>query len=297
MVRATNKQKGRTSWLAPEKAAVTNLYYGRVILDSGDAPLEFSTGTHETGLVCLNGRAAVEAAGKRFELGRYDALYVPRDSAVRVAPSDAGCDLAEVSAPVTGQYPLQFVSFAGVRKPIRPCISWPAGRPTQRDLNILIGKNVQAGRIVAGVTFSKPGNWTSWPPHEHAAMLEEAYLYIDMPAPAWGLQLVYTDPLEPELVVAVREGDVVVMPAGYHPNVAAPGSTHRFHVDDGGVSRSGGPPVRRGQRAAGVRGRRVRVGSRTREEVSVARRIAVRTLALAAAAGFLEVGSNGSPAA
>ncbi|MGA2149463.1 MAG: 5-deoxy-glucuronate isomerase, partial [Bryobacteraceae bacterium] len=167
MVRATNKQKGRTRWLVPEKAAVRYLHYGRIILDSGDAPLEFSTGTHETGLICLGGRAAVEVAAKRFELGRYDALYVPRESAVRVTPAEAGCDLAEISAPVTGQYPLQFVSFADVRG--NPTLHFLAGGPsTERDLNILIGKNVEAGRIVAGVTFSKPGNWTSWPPHEHA---------------------------------------------------------------------------------------------------------------------------------
>jgi 5-deoxy-glucuronate isomerase len=227
VVRATNKQKGRTSWLAPEKAAVTNLHYGRIILDSGDAPLEFSTGTHETGLICLNGSAAVEVEAKRFDLGRYDALYVPRDSAVRVTPASAGCDLAEVSAPVTGQYPLQFVSFADVLRD--PTLHFLTGGPNdQRELHILIGKNVQAGRIVTGVTFTKPGNWASWPPHEHATMLEEAYLYIDMPAPSWGLQLVYTDPLEPELVVAVREGDVVAMPVGYHPNVAAPGSSIGF---------------------------------------------------------------------
>jgi 5-deoxy-glucuronate isomerase len=227
VVRGTNKQKGRTRWLAPEKAAVTHLYYGRIILYSGDLPLEFSTGTHETGLICLEGRAAVEVAGKRFEMGRYDALYVPRDSVVLVTPAGAGCDLAEVSAPVTGQYPLQFVSFADVRG--NPTLHFMAGAPPcERDLNILIGKNVEAGRIVVGVTFSKPGGWTSWPPHEHAAMLEEAYLYIDMPAPSWGLQLVYTNPLEPELVAAVREGDVVVMPAGYHPNVAAPGGTIGF---------------------------------------------------------------------
>jgi 5-deoxy-glucuronate isomerase len=62
-----------------------------------------------------------------------------------------------------------------------------AGKETnQREVNILIGKNVEAGRIMAGITFSAPGNWTSWPPHEHAAMLEEAYLYIDMPAPSFG---------------------------------------------------------------------------------------------------------------
>ena len=102
------------------------------------------------------------------------------------------------------------------------------GPSARRDLNILIGKNVEAGRIMAGVTFSDPGNWTSWPPHEHAAMLEEAYLYIDMPAPAFGLQLVYTDANEPEIATIVREGDVVLMPQGYHPNVAAPGGSINF---------------------------------------------------------------------
>ena len=93
---------------------------------------------------------------------------------------------------------------------------------------MLIGKNVEAGRIMAGVTFSEQGNWTSWPPHEHAAMLEEAYLYIDMPAPSFGIQLVYTNPREPELATIVREGDVVMMPQGYHPNVAAPGGAINF---------------------------------------------------------------------
>jgi 5-deoxy-glucuronate isomerase len=98
----------------------------------------------------------------------------------------------------------------------------------ERDLNILIGKNVEAGRIMAGVTFSRPGNWTSWPPHEHARMLEEAYLYIDMPAPGWGIQLVYNDPSQPELVAVVREGDCVLMPQGFHPNVSAPGGQINF---------------------------------------------------------------------
>ena len=128
---------------------------------------------------------------------------------------------------MSGKYPVQFVSYKKVRQD--PTLHFTAGgESTTRDLNIVIGKNVEAGRIVAGVTFSQPGNWTSWPPHEHAAMLEEAYLYIDMPDPAWGIQLVYTDRKNPELVVVVREGDCVVMPAGYHPNVAAPGGSIGF---------------------------------------------------------------------
>ena len=59
-------------------------------------------------------------------------------------------------------------------------------------------------------------------------MLEEAYLYIDMPPPSFGVQLVYTDTREPEVATIVREGDVVLMPAGYHPNVAAPGGSINF---------------------------------------------------------------------
>ena len=135
-----------------------------------------------------------------------------------------------------------------------PGLHFDAGGPSaKRDLNVLIGKNVQAGRIMAGVTFSEPGNWTSWPPHEHAAMLEEAYLYIDMPAPAFGVQLVYTNAREPEVATIVREGDVVLMPQGYHPNVAAPGGSINFLWMMAADPRRRRPPVRRGQRPARLR--------------------------------------------
>jgi 5-deoxy-glucuronate isomerase len=79
-----------------------------------------------------------------------------------------------------------------------------------------------------GFTKSLPGNWTSWPPHEHTELLEEVYVYFDMPAPAFGIQLVYTEPEKPEFVSIVRDGDAVLMPAGYHPNVAAPGHGINF---------------------------------------------------------------------
>jgi 5-deoxy-glucuronate isomerase len=205
-----------------------NLHYGRVTLDAGDEAVSFETGTHETALVCLKGEAEVSAGGESFRLGQYDALYVPRDSRVEVRGADGGaCDLAELSAPVEGSYPLQLVRFAEVRE--NPKLHLIAGEaPNQRDMNVLIGSNVRAGRILTGVTFSRPGNWTSWPPHEHSSMLEEAYLYIDMPEPSFGIQLVYTDPSNPELVQVVREGDVVLMPKGYHPNVAAPGGQINF---------------------------------------------------------------------
>lgn len=226
VVKGTHKTRGRTNFIAPDTTASRNLFYGRIVLDSGDSPIQFQNDSHETGLICLNGSGRITAERQIVDMRQYDALYIPRDSNIRIE-TDSSIDLAEVSAPVENRYPLQFVEFAEVRKD--PSLHFIAGQPpTERDLNILIGKNVDAGRIMAGVTFSADGNWTSFPPHEHQNMLEEAYLYIDMPSPQWGIQLVYTNLEEPELLQVVHEGDVVLMPQGYHPNVAAPGGSINF---------------------------------------------------------------------
>lgn len=224
----THEGKGRRTAVKPGPTAARYLHYGRITLDAGDAPITFNSEQHEAGLICLNGKATVRANGESFELDRYDAVYVPRDSEIEVGSSGpSGCDLAEVSAPVEKRYPLKFVSYKEVRE--NPRLHLIAGKPpAERDLNVLIGANVEAGRIMAGVTFSTPGNWTSWPPHEHSKLLEEAYLFIDMPSPSFGVQFVYTDPQKPELVQVVREGDCVLMPQGYHPNVAAPGGQINF---------------------------------------------------------------------
>jgi 5-deoxy-glucuronate isomerase len=227
VVRATDSQRGRTRSIAPGVTAARYLHYGRIRLDASDAPVRVDPGTLETGLVCLKGEARVEVGGASFNMKPYDALYVPRAMPFEAAPGPPGCDLAEIAAPVEGTHPVQFVPFAEVQRD--PGLHFRTGGPsTERVINILLGKNVQAGRIVAGVTFSEPGHWTSWPPHEHSHMLEEAYLYVNMPAPAFGIQLVYSDPVAPELMTIVREGDVVLMPQGYHPNVAAPGCSIGF---------------------------------------------------------------------
>jgi 5-deoxy-glucuronate isomerase len=226
VVRNTAARKGRTESLTPGPTAARHLHYGRIILDPSSR-LSFETGERETGLVCLKGSATVRAGGTVNVLSHFDALYVPRDAQIEIESGGSGCDLAEIAAPVTSRHPVQFVSYQAVQND--PGLHFKAGTPpTERVLNILLGKNVQASRIMAGVTFSSPGNWTSWPPHEHAAMLEEAYLYVDMPDPAFGVQLVYTDAHAPELAVVVREGDCVLMPEGYHPNVAAPGGAINF---------------------------------------------------------------------
>lgn len=223
--RGTNRQKGRHHAVTPENSSMKHLVYGRIILDDETPQVAFSTGTYETGLICLAGGCTIKANGETQRIEHRDSIYIPRDTEVEIE-TGGHVDLVECSAEVEGKYPLQVVRYSDVERD--PALKFQAGGPsTTRTINIALGKNVQAGRIVAGFTSSEPGHWTSWPPHEHAAMLEELYVYYDMPAPAFGVQFVYTNPDEPEFVGVVRDGDAVVMPKGFHPNVSVPG--HRIN--------------------------------------------------------------------
>jgi len=222
--RKTNAHIGRRLAVTPANSTMRHLSYGRIILNSSKPQVSFSNGEQETGLICLSGNGVVKTGGKDFELGQFDAIYISRDSTIEVS-TKSSVDFAEFSADVKGKYPLKIVRYAEVSRD--PAMKFAAGSPgSRRELNVLIANNVEAGRLLAGFTFSEPGNWTSWPPHEHAKMLEEMYVYFDMPEPAYGLQLVYNDTQYPELVIPVRDGDAVLMPSGYHPNVAVPG--HRI---------------------------------------------------------------------
>jgi 5-deoxy-glucuronate isomerase len=226
MFSGTTAHRGRAISVSPNNSSLEHLHYGRILLGPGDGPVTFETGTRETALLVMRGACTLSVNGERYDLGLHDAVYVPRGRTVEVTATQE-LDVVECSAEVTGDYPLQVVRYADISAD--PKLKFRAGGDaTSRDLNIVIGDNVRAGRLLAGFTRSQPGNWTSWPPHEHTKMLEELYVYFDMPAPGFGVQLVYTSPDNPEFVGIVRDGDAVLMPAGYHPNVAAPGHSINF---------------------------------------------------------------------
>ena len=223
--RGTNSHTGRVISVTPENSTNEHLAYGRIILNPSMPAVSFSNVNRETGLIVLSGEATLKVANQSFQLGQYDSIYIPRESVVEVT-SGSSVDIAEFSADVEHRYPLQVVRYAEMLKD--PGLVFQAGSGTNasRHLHMALAKNVEAGRLVAGFTWSDPGNWTSWPPHEHTAMLEEMYVYFNMPAPAFGIQMVYNNTDYPELVTVVRDGDAVLMPSGYHPNVSVPG--HRI---------------------------------------------------------------------
>jgi len=224
--RGTNKHKGRKIMISPANSSMRHLEYGRILLDKDTRIAKFATAGREIGLICLSGECTIDVGGAVNELKQYDSIYVPRDSAVKITTTSA-VDLAECSAEVDNRYPLRVVRYDEIKQD--SALSFDTGgEANRRRVNITLGKNIEAGRILAGFTTSQPGNWTSFPPHEHAEMLEELYVYYDMPAPAFGIQLVYSNPDDPEFVGIVRDGDAVVMPSGFHPNVSVPGHPINF---------------------------------------------------------------------
>jgi 5-deoxy-glucuronate isomerase len=224
--RDTNKSKGRSIAISPQNSSMKHLEYGRIILDEDVPTAEFETADRELGLICLAGECSIDVDSLTNRLNQYDSIYIPRDSRVRIA-TESQVDLVECSAEVDNRYPLQIVRYDDVKQ--NSSLSFDTGgESNRRRVNITLGKNIEAGRILAGFTTSEPGNWTSFPPHEHAEMLEELYVYYDMPKPAFGIQLVYSSTDEPEFVGIVRDGDAVVMPEGFHPNVSVPGHPINF---------------------------------------------------------------------
>lgn len=104
-----------------------------------------------------------------------------------------------------------------------------------RQVSHILDPESAADRLIVVEVLTPAGNWSSWPPHKHdvddmptEAVLEEVYLYGFRRPEAWGVQRLYRRPEhEPggprDHAWAVRDGDLVIVPDGYHPFVAIAG--------------------------------------------------------------------------
>ena len=72
------------------------------------------------------------------------------------------------------------------------------------------------------------GHWSSYPPHKHdrdalpdKSYLEETYYHRLKPPQGFAFQRIYTEDGSLDEALTVKDGDVVLVPRGYHP-VGAP---------------------------------------------------------------------------
>ena len=193
---------------------------------------EGSTDSNELGILGLGGRFDLESTqGKWSNIGfRANvfkgmpwAVYLPiHTKFVVTALSD--CDIAFCYCRAEIAHSAVLIKPADVRVEIR------GGANATRQINHIITPEFPAHRLLIVEVYTPSGNWSSYPPHKHDVHnppeevdLEELYYYrIDRPE-GYAIQRVYTHDRRLDETLTVRDGDLVLIPEGYHPVVAAHG--------------------------------------------------------------------------
>jgi 5-deoxy-glucuronate isomerase len=225
--------------VTPEHAgwAFTGLRVSRL---AADTTRELKTEGVELAILPLAGSLTVECDGRRIELAGRDTIfagvsdwaYVPVGSEVRLR-THSGAEAALCTARADERLELHHGQAGDVPIEIRG-----AGRASRQIVNFMAPDAFPgAERLTCVEVYTPAGNTSSYPPHKHddspecPVALEEIYYFRigrdGTTAPSregFGLHRTYTDDRSLDETVEVRDGDVFLVPRGYHgPCVACPG--------------------------------------------------------------------------
>ena len=226
--------KGHQSIFQPGQQDINWLGLDILRLDGGES-WQDKLGNREAALIVMSGRCAIsvnngrecrwERSGGRDNImnGPATAVYAPRMSEVSVTAENR-LEMALVEAPCETDLPPVLITPGDVKVISAGAANW------RRDVRLIIppGSPISQ-RLIIGETINPTGNWSGIPPHKHDEIsetenhLEEFYFYKTQPANGYAVQLIYRDGQAQAHVVG--SGDVMVFPNGYHPTVAAPGTT------------------------------------------------------------------------
>lgn len=102
---------------------------------------------------------------------------------------------------------------------------------SQRAVYDLLTEQDGSEYLLVGETISRPGMWSSYPPHKHdqnsdlETKLEEIYYYRLENDHSFGYQSIYSKQHDRDDVYRVFNHDVIHIPYGYHPVTAPPDSS------------------------------------------------------------------------
>ncbi|MFJ2018079.1 5-deoxy-glucuronate isomerase [Streptomyces nodosus] len=213
----------------------------------------FDTADSEWIVLPLSGSCTVTVDDDTFRLhgresvfsGVSDFAYAPRDARVSLT-SEAGGRFALTGARCERRLPARYgpasavpVELRGTGSCSRQVNNFAAAAPAGAG----DGYGFDCDRLIAVEVITPGGNWSSFPPHKHdehrpgeESQLEEIY-YFEFAAhqgtPGLGYQRV--SPSGPgrttDVLAEVRDGDVVLIPDGWHgPSMAVPGH-HMYYLN------------------------------------------------------------------
>ncbi|CAN5448530.1 5-deoxy-glucuronate isomerase [soil metagenome] len=95
---------------------------------------------------------------------------------------------------------------------------------TARRIHHLLPPAAEAGRLIAFEAYTPGGKWSSYPAHKHdtedpprEARLEELYYYRFARPQGFAFARVYTPDRSLDEILTPMDGDLVLVPEGYHP--------------------------------------------------------------------------------
>ncbi|GAB4351404.1 MAG: 5-deoxy-glucuronate isomerase [Candidatus Abyssubacteria bacterium] len=224
-------KKGYTRIVSPDNAPLRLIEFGVVTLPRGDA-VELAANGRELVLTLLKGRGVVEVNGNRCEIGPRKNIFLEHAWAVYVR----GGRLRVIARSALEALVASVHVGARARAFERICPSDVTERVVgegtyERRVRTIVGESFPAHRLLVGETINEAGKWSSYPPHRHEkdsppkeVRLEEVYYYKLERPNGFGVQRIYTDDGRIDETHTVRDGDLCVLPRGYHPVAAAPSS-------------------------------------------------------------------------
>ncbi len=222
----------RAIHVTPESAGWTYVGFDLHRLAAGET-VRAETGDREICLVLVTGIAEIKGGGRDFGKvgermspfeGKPWSVYVPAGAGWAVT-AETDTELAVCSAPgVAGHHEARLIGPDALHQETRG-----TGSNTRYVTNILPEWEPAESLLVVEV-ITPGGNTSSYPPHKHdtdnlpeESVLEEVYYHRLNPPQGYAFQRIYTDDRTLDEAVSVEDGDVTLVPRGYHPCAAIHG--------------------------------------------------------------------------
>ncbi len=224
-------KSGRVIEVTPQSAGWTYVGFELHRVETGQTVSGHST-SRETCLVWISGKGAATAGGNEFgtigeRMSPFDgsphALYVPAGQNWSVTAQTA-MELAVCTAPGGGDH-----SARSIPPTAHPPLTRGKGSNIRHVHNIMPEDDGAAHSLLVVEVITPNGNTSSYPSHKHdrddlpnESLLEETYYHRLNPPQGFAFQRVYTDAnadgtRELDEAMAVEDGNVVLVPKGYHP--------------------------------------------------------------------------------
>jgi 5-deoxy-glucuronate isomerase len=217
--------------VTPESAGWEYVGFEVLRLEAGRSAIRH-TGGDEVCLVPLSGTCAVSAGDEEWkDIGGRESVFDGPPFAVYLPPgteytvhASTGLEIAVASAPAETGVDPKIVGPGDIEVEIR------GSGNMEREIRPILMEDRGAERLLVVEVVTPNGHWSSYPPHKHdhddpprERYLEETYYHKIRPERGFALQRVYTEDGSLDETLTFHDGDVVLVPEGYHVVSAPPG--------------------------------------------------------------------------